>query len=82
MRLGLGKTLAIKGISLIFILFFVLFLTVIVIGATGISDRILSGIISDRLRAIRQELSTRIKNPEELIAAVAVSYTHLTLPTN
>jgi len=70
MRLGLGKTLAIKGISLIFILFFVLFLTVIVIGATGISDRILSGIISDRLRAVRQELSTRIKNPEELNIAV------------
>jgi len=59
-----------KGISLLLVLFSVLFLTVIVIGATGISDKILNGIIQDRLRAIRQQLSREIQNPEDLERAL------------
>jgi len=68
--LGIGRTLMFKGISLLLVLFSVLFLTVIVIGATGISDKILNGIIQDRLRAIRQQLSREIQNPEDLERAL------------
>jgi len=68
--LGLGKTLTIKGLSLLFVLFCVLFLTVIIIGATGVSDRILSAILSDRVRAFRQEMATKITDPEKLNEAV------------
>ncbi|MEM2479299.1 MAG: ABC transporter permease, partial [Candidatus Bathyarchaeia archaeon] len=68
--MGIGRTLMFKGISLLLVLFSVLFLTVIVIGATGISDKILNGIIQDRLRAIRQQLSREIQNPEDLERAL------------
>lgn len=66
----LGRTLMFKGVSLLFVLFSVLFLTVIVIGATGISDKILNGIVQDRLRSIRQQLSQQIQNPEDLERAL------------
>lgn len=69
-RLKIGKTLIFKGISLLLVLFSVLFLTVIVIGATGISDKILNGIVQDKLRAIRQQLSREIQNPEDLERAL------------
>jgi len=72
--LGLGKTLTIKGLSLLFVLFCVLFLTVIIIGATGVSDRILSAILSDRVRAFRQEMATKITDPEKLNEAVGPRY--------
>jgi len=68
--LGLGKTLTVRAISLLFVLFFVLFLTVVVIGATGMSDRILNSMVKDRVRGITQELATQITDPEKLKEAI------------
>ncbi|MBS7631521.1 ABC transporter permease [Candidatus Bathyarchaeota archaeon] len=68
--MGLGKTLAVRGLTLIAVLFCVLLLTVAVIGATGVSDRILNAMLNERLRGIRQVLSTQITDPDELNRAI------------
>jgi len=68
--LGLGRKLAFKAISLVIVLVAVLFLTVIIIGATGISDKILNGMVQEALRAMRQELAREIKDPEALNRAL------------
>lgn len=68
--MGLKRVLAFRAVSLVVVLLFVLLLTTIVIGATGISDKILSGMVQDNLRAIRQELAREIKNPEDLEKAL------------
>ncbi|MGQ9679683.1 MAG: hypothetical protein ACUVV4_02810 [Candidatus Bathyarchaeia archaeon] len=47
--MSLGKTLAIRGLTLVAVLFYVLLLAVAVIGATGVSDRILNTILSEKL---------------------------------
>jgi len=67
---GLGRTLAFKGLSLLAVLFVVLLLTVGVIGATGVSDKILNAIMGERLRGIRQTLSRTITDPDELNIAM------------
>lgn len=64
--MGLKKALAFKAASLVVVLLFVLLLTTTIIGATGISDKILNGMVQDNLRAIRQELAREIRNPEDL----------------
>jgi peptide/nickel transport system permease protein len=68
--MGLGKTLAIKGLTLIAVLIGVLLFTVLIIGASGLSDRILSSIMNEELRGIRQRLATQIRDPEELNRAI------------
>jgi peptide/nickel transport system permease protein len=68
--LGLGRTLTFKALSLLFVLFSVLFFTVIIIGATGVSDKILNAMVQDMLRGIRQQLSHQIQNPEDLERAM------------
>ena len=68
--MGLGRTLAFKGLSLLAVLFVVLLLTVGVIGATGVSDKILNAIMGERLRGIRQTLSRTITDPDELNIAM------------
>lgn len=49
--MSLGKTFAIRGLTSVAVLFCVLLLTVAVIGATGVSDRILNAILSEKLRS-------------------------------
>jgi len=68
--LGLGKALAIKGATLLVVLFGVLLLTVATIGATGVSDKILNAMMGEQLRGIRQQLATQIKDPEQLNIAM------------
>jgi len=68
--LGLGRTLTFKALSLLFVLFSVLLFTVIIIGATGVSDKILNAMVQDMLRGIRQQLSHQIQNPEDLERAM------------
>ena len=69
--MGLGKTLSFKAISLLAVLFIVLLLTVGVIGATGVSDKILGAIVGERLRGIRQQLTRTIPDPIQLNEAMA-----------
>ncbi|MEM2214848.1 MAG: ABC transporter permease [Candidatus Nezhaarchaeales archaeon] len=68
--MGLKRALTLKAASLVVVLLFVLLLTTIIIGATGISDKILNGMVQDNLRAIRQELAREIRNPEDLERAL------------
>lgn len=68
--MGLGKTLALKGLTLIVVLISVLLFTVLIIGASGLSDRILNSIMNEELRGIRQKLTTQIRDPEELNKAI------------
>ena len=60
-----------RRFTLILVLFTVLLLIVIVLGATGVSDRILEAYVSEQLKQVRHELSQRIKDPEELEKALA-----------
>ena len=68
--MGLAKILLLRGITLLIVLFSVLLLIVVVLGATGVSDKILEAQVRDQLRQIRQELSQRIKDPDELERAL------------
>lgn len=68
--MGLGRTLAIRGLTLTAVLFAVLLLTVGVIGATGISDKILNAIVNEEIRGVRQTLARTITDPVELTNAV------------
>lgn len=64
--MSLLKTLAIRGLTLFGVLLVVLILSVVVLGATGFSDRLLNAIISQDLRGLRQSLAENIRDPEEL----------------
>ena len=64
------RVLALKAVTLILVLFGVLMLVVLVLGATGVSDRILTAYVGEQLRAVRQELSQRIRDPVELERAL------------
>ncbi|MDJ0270360.1 MAG: ABC transporter permease [Aigarchaeota archaeon] len=68
--MGLGRTLLIRGLSLLLVVFAVLLMVVIVLGATGVSDKILKAYVGEELRQIRQELSQRIRDPQELEKAL------------
>jgi peptide/nickel transport system permease protein len=69
-KLGLARTLTYRGISLVIVLLGVLFLTVLVLGATGVSDRILNSMLTEELRGIRQQLVTQIRDVEQLNKAL------------
>ncbi len=64
--MSLGRVLALRAVSLAVVLFGVLLMVVLVLGATGVSDRILSAYVNDQLRVIRQDLAQRIRDPVEL----------------
>ena len=64
--MSLLQTLIVRGLSLIVVLITVLFLSVIVLGATGYSDRLLTATVSEELRGLRQSLSQNIRDPAEL----------------
>ena len=68
--MGIVRTLAVKGATLLAVLFCVLLLTVVVVGATGLSDKILNAMMNEELRATRQKLATQIKDPEQLEQAM------------
>jgi peptide/nickel transport system permease protein len=58
--------LAARGLTLVGVLFIVLILVVITLGATGFSDRMLEATVSEDLRGLRQSLSETIRDPIEL----------------
>ncbi|MEM3771753.1 MAG: ABC transporter permease [Candidatus Micrarchaeia archaeon] len=47
-----------------------LFLTVLVLGATGLSDKMLNSMLNEELRGVRQHLITQIKDSEQLNKAL------------
>ena len=64
--MSLIRILAFRAISLFAVLIAVLFLSVIVLGATGFSDKLLTATVSEDLRGMRQSLAENIKDPDEL----------------
>ena len=64
--MSLFRTLVFRGLSLFVVLLTVLFLSVIVLGATGFSDKLLTATVSEDLRGMRQSLAENIKDPDEL----------------
>jgi len=68
--MGVLHSLTVKAVTLTIVLFSVLLMVVVVLGATGVSDRILSAYVNEELRAVRQSLSQRIKDPVELEKAL------------
>jgi len=67
---GTLRNLAFKSLSLILVLLVVLFMVTIILGATGISDKILNSIITEQVREYRQSVIRQITDPEELNKAV------------
>ena len=64
--MSLIRILAFRAISLFAVLIVVLFLSVLVLGATGFSDKLLTATVSEDLRGMRQSLAENIKDPDEL----------------
>ncbi|MFN3803582.1 MAG: ABC transporter permease [Pyrobaculum sp.] len=68
---SLVKTLVIKTITLVLVLFGVLLLLALLMGATGLSDRLLLSILNDQVRAYQQSLIQQRLPPEQIKIAVA-----------
>lgn len=64
--IGTTRILAIKGLTLFGVLIASLLLVIAVLGATGVSDRMIDSIINEQIREIRQSLSQTIRDPIEL----------------
>lgn len=67
---SLAKTFIIKAATLIIVLIGVLFLLAVIMGATGLSDKILSSTLTVELQEYKQLLSRQIKDPVALERAV------------
>ena len=59
-------TLAVRGATLIGVLLVVLVLLVVALGVTGFSDRMLTAIVSEDMRGLRQDLAQSIRDPDRL----------------
>lgn len=59
-----------RALSLAAVVLIVLVLVVIILGATGYSDRLLNAVISEQMRAIRQQLAENIRDPDQLEQAL------------
>ena len=62
----MARALAVRAATLIGVLFAVLVLLVVVLGATGFSDRILEAVVDEQIRGMRTGLSQTIRDPDEL----------------
>lgn len=65
-------TLAVRGATLIGVLLVVLVLLVVALGATGFSDRMLTAIVSEDMRGLRQDLAQSIRNTDRLEETLAL----------
>ncbi|MBI4313019.1 MAG: ABC transporter permease [Chloroflexi bacterium] len=63
-------TLAIRGLTLLGVLVVVLVMLVVALGATGFSDRVLSAIVGEDLRALRTAHAQTIRDPDQLEATL------------
>ncbi len=70
--MSLFRPLAVRAVTLIGVLFVVLLLLVVTLGATGFSDRLLSAQVGEEVRGLRQGLSETIRDPDELERILAI----------
>ena len=68
--MGVLRTIGIRALTLIGVVIAVLLMLVIVLGVTGLSDKMLKAIADQILMEIRQGLAREIKDPEALKAAI------------
>ena len=74
---SLLRPLVVRAVSLVAVLFVVLILLVVSLGATGFSERMLGAVIGEELRALRPALAETIKDPEALEVALEARRTEL-----
>ena len=55
--MSIAKTLAIRALTLLGVLFAALVLVAVTLGATGFSDRMLTAIVNEEVRGLRQGLA-------------------------
>ena len=67
----MARALAVRAATLIGVLLAVLVLLVVVLGATGFSDRILEAVVDEQIRGVRTGLSQTIRDPDALEATLA-----------
>ena len=68
--MSIAKTLAIRGLTLIGVLFAVLVMVAVTLGATGFSDRMLTAIVNEEVRGLRQGLAQTIRDVDEIERAI------------
>ena len=64
--MSIVKSLAVRAITLIGVLFSVLFIVAITLGATGFSERMLTAIVNEEVRGLRQQLVQTIRDSDEI----------------
>ena len=75
--MSIAKTLAIRGATLLGVLFVVLIMVAVTLGATGFSDRMLTAIVGEEVRGLRQSLAQTIRDPDEIERAIQERRTQL-----
>jgi peptide/nickel transport system permease protein len=68
--LRVGRVLLVRGLALLAVLLTVLLLVVVVLGATGVSDRMMAALVREELRSLRESLAQTIRDPDELERAL------------
>jgi peptide/nickel transport system permease protein len=66
-----ARVLAVRGATLFGVLIASLLLVIIVLGATGVSDKMIGSIVNEQVREMRQSLAQTIRDPNQLEAVVA-----------
>ncbi|MDA1095772.1 MAG: ABC transporter permease [Chloroflexi bacterium] len=64
--MALAMTLGLRALSLVGVLFAVLLLVVVTLGATGFSDRMITAIVQEEMRGTRTSLAQTIRDPVRL----------------
>jgi peptide/nickel transport system permease protein len=64
--LGTARVLAVRGATLFGVLIASLLLVIVVLGATGVSDRMMGAIVNEQVRELRQSLAQTRRDPDEL----------------
>ena len=68
---GIWRPLLVRAASLFSVLIAVLVLLVVMLGATGYSDRILGAVVDEEMRGLRTSLATTIHDPAALEQTIA-----------
>ena len=68
--MSIAKTLAIRAITLLGVLFAVLVMVAVTLGATGFSDRMLTAIVNEEVRGLRQGLAQTVRDPDQIERAI------------
>ncbi len=69
--MSIAKTLAVRGLTLAGVLFVSLVMVVVTLGATGYSDRMLSAIVNEEIRGLREGLAQNIRNADEIESVIS-----------